>query len=300
MTKYLIALTLFIIPVITQAQELVDPNRYQVESNNQKLELLNDKIEFVEKINTKTLNSVYWTLGILASIFLGLISVNLYFNFTGYKNQIEKNRQQVLSETSNQIASAENRLIEKMETDSSVKLDELKRYMVSYSDNSVKAARSEIEDKINQKILEEVEKIEQSLNNLFDNKILNSNLELRESLNAHNKEIVSDINKIRNQAELLKKRIEDTEVNIKELEVFKYSQENKQGALINLIELLDNDIKDKTWKIPDRLEDIKKQVDGYLITPSIAADLKKQLMKLDNTEHKDVIDEIRRMIKIDK
>lgn len=83
-------------------------------SPSTKLEVLDAKIDLLQKINERLLQTVYWTLATLAAIFLGLISVNLYFNISANKREIEQIREEVEAVARNLIKIAEQEIGEKV------------------------------------------------------------------------------------------------------------------------------------------------------------------------------------------
>ncbi len=82
-------------------------------SSSVNIEVLDAKVDLIQKINERLLQTVYWTLAILAAIFLGLISVNLYFNISANKREIENIKEDIEALTRSLIKAAEQEIGEK-------------------------------------------------------------------------------------------------------------------------------------------------------------------------------------------
>jgi hypothetical protein len=248
----LICLPNFIFAKTTEV--ITDPNSL--------LQILTEKVDLLSKINDRTLTSVYWTLGVFSTIFLALISVNLYFNITANKREILKIRKDIKDDTQNTLNEAESR-IEKV---------------LAESTNL------------------EIEKSTSNTLNILRNEALNYQVEINKRLEESDKLIAPLQKSIKD----IENSIAGIKIDIKELEAFMYSQKGKMGGIFNQIELLEYDIVNRPWYLPYRLEDIKKELEGVLLSSEKADKLNGLLDKVKDSQHSDIIKEIRGRIRLER
>ena len=78
----LVSFLFFSIPLFSYTQETVDILANEVK-------VLEEKVDLIEDINVKILNTIYWTLGILASIFVVVIALNFFSNILINRNKLK-------------------------------------------------------------------------------------------------------------------------------------------------------------------------------------------------------------------
>jgi hypothetical protein len=142
------------------------------------------------------------------------------------------------------------------------------------------------------------ELIDSQIKNLLGVVEKNITLEIKK-----NKESLENkIEKNNTEIENYKFKIKELKRDIKELKVYKFAQEGKMGAIIYSIELLKDDIDDEcSWRIPNDLENLEKNIDGCNIDPNYIARIEKQLARIENyPQYKILIDRIKKIYSIDK
>jgi|GEM_PF-3288235 F0F1-type ATP synthase membrane subunit b/b' len=87
----------------------------------------------------------------------------------------------------------------------------------------------------------------------------------------------------------LKSNVKDAQRDIKELKVYKFSQEDKMGAIIYSIELLKEDIDENRWSILNSLERLQGEIDGKVVEPEYVAKIEEQLARLKDSPKYNVI-----------
>ena len=231
----------------------------QTSSTQNGLLILDTKVNLLNDINGRILNTVYWTLGILAAIFLGIISVNLYFNISANKREIQKIKEEILGTSKNLIKTAEAEITEKVSTANRKDLDK------------------EIENVLN----------------IIKNETLIYQTKITEQVNTIEKSVLSINSGIKNMSG----KLEEAEVDIKELDAFMYSQKGKMGGIINQIELLEYDIKNRSWYLKYRLADLKEEIKRYDLTKELDKKLRELLSSIkDKKEFTSEIEEIEKSI----
>ncbi|MFA5324303.1 MAG: hypothetical protein WC373_16630 [Smithella sp.] len=98
------------------------------DSPNIDADFLNAKIDLLENINNKILYSVYWTLATFASIFLGLMALNIFWNLSINKDKIKN----IKNELENLINYNSNELEKKSENLSSISLEKNKKQLEDF------------------------------------------------------------------------------------------------------------------------------------------------------------------------
>ena len=260
LTSILVLLSLiFVVQIVFTPIYSMAQSNLSTGTNNDSI-ILNQKVDLLEEINSKILNSVYWTLGILAAIFLGLISVNLYFNITGNKNEIRRIREDIIRTTNNLIETAKNEIADKLS----------------------KSSQQEIKDQIG------------SLSVSSENQLLEYKSEVNKKINDFEKILISTQNVSRSN----KVDIDKIHIDIKELEAYRYSKEGKMGGIINQVELLEHDIEKRYWNLESRLKEIRNEVKAADLYPDLAEKLESLLKKIKDPVHKDIIEEIKKSITI--
>lgn len=253
---------------------------------------LNAKFDLLRDINNQILNTVYWTLGVLAAIFLGLISANLYFNVSANKREIEKIRESILNETSSQINSAEAKINEKIDLSAQKMIEAAKESILA----SATALMNNASRDISEQLQKNLEKDANSRASMLKNEFLIFKAEIMENTQATEKKIVT----AESSVEFLKKEIVQLQIDLKEINAFKYSQEGKMGAIINYIDLLEHDLKNRRWFLRYRLPQIKKEVSAALLDEGLAIRLRNLLKEITENEFQAQAREIEDLIRIEK
>lgn len=264
----------------------------QTGSSTTDIAVLYAKVDLLQSINDRTLNTVYWTLGILAAIFLGLISVNLYFNITANKREIEKIKDDLLSSTKNEIASSEVKIIEKIQNKNENELKSMKSELSSITENEVITSESRIFEKTSALISKEVQKASTNSQNVLKNSQLTYEAKVTKQIESIEKKSIAT----NMTAEKTLKGISAIEIRLKELEAFKYSQQGKMGAIIKQIELLEYDIENREWNLVYRLPEIKDELKNCILNVEQSGKLKLLLSKIKKEEYMPIISEIQKLI----
>jgi hypothetical protein len=185
---------------------------------------LRDQIDLSNKINDKILNTIYWTLGILITVFLAIIGLNFFQNFfLNYK-----------------------------------KLNAIKDDIYNYLKNELSIFRDQ-----NKKTLD-------SYNVAIESKIKSEMLILSDSFKLELQQLRDSYEDIYRE-NLIRK-------------AFEYAEKNQMGYILNLIDLLELDIK-KQWdfRIHESLDLISRCLDdnGYKKADGLTR-LQRALDKLPN------------------
>lgn len=269
-------------PIFSHAQETI----ISTEGN---FLALSQKVGALEDINNKILNTVYWTLGVLAAVFLGLISVNLYFNISANKRELEKIREELLTTTRNEIIASESRILEKIAESNTQEFEKIKKELLATVENKIITSESHILEKISKFNAKEFERTKAELLTNTKNEIISSK-----------SPIIEKIARLETNAEQMKQNIDYLEMDVNELKIIRYTQEGKQGAITVRIRLLAKAIeKGLDFKISEILAEIRDYLREKNIRASIDIDLEKELAKLDEKpEFKTAIKEIRSFKKV--
>jgi len=265
----------------------------QTSSTQNGLLILDTKVNLLNDINGRILNTVYWTLGILAAIFLGIISVNLYFNISANKREIQKIKEEILGTSKNLIKTAEAEITEKVSTANRKENDRIKEEILGTSKNLIKTAEAEITEKVSTANRKDLDKEIENVLNIIKNETLIYQTKITEQVNTIEKSVLSINSGIKNMSG----KLEEAEVDIKELDAFMYSQKGKMGGIINQIELLEYDIKNRSWYLKYRLADLKEEIKRYDLTKELDKKLRELLSSIkDKKEFTSEIEEIEKSI----
>ncbi len=60
-----------------------------------RVRVLEEKVETIENLNSKLLNTIYWTLGTVAAIFTAIITLNFFSNFSINQRKIENIKEEL-------------------------------------------------------------------------------------------------------------------------------------------------------------------------------------------------------------
>jgi hypothetical protein len=241
-----------------------------VEMSAVKLEILDAKVEVLDRVNEKLLQTVYWTLATLAAIFLGLISVNLYFNISANKREIEKIKEEVSANAAANIKSSEASTIEKLNGIIQREIEKSKEEISSSTTGNIKSSEGSVIERMSITMQREIEK--SSANTVLSAK--NEILSLRAALLKLHEGSGKKIEVLGASVKDLQEKIEDLNFKILELEVHRHSQKGQLGAIIKLIALLEHDLSHRRWNLKSRLGEIDEEIKGCKLYEEHAAKLK--------------------------
>jgi len=261
------------------------------ENNSLTVQMLSQRVDMIENINQKLLNTVYWTLGVLAAIFIALVSVNLYFNISANKRELKETKEKLLSTAENEIIASESRILEKIAKSNAQEFERIKTELLSTAENEIIASESRILEKIAKSNAQEFERIKTELLTTTKNEIISAK-----------SSIIEKIARLETNAEQMKYNIDGLEMDLKELETIRYAEEGKQGAITIPIRLLNKAIeRNQEFKITEYLFQIRDYIKENPIRSYVNIDLEKELVKLEKkTEFKTTIEEIRKLKKVVK
>lgn len=180
---------------------------------------LEKQVNILDQINNKILNTIYWALGGLITVFLSVVGLNFFQNFSLNKNKFDSFRGEVLAEL--EVNREKNNAIINSEKEKA-------------NSESLKTL-SEINCKVEKKLTE--------LKDELDNKI---KLAVNEALKSQE----SKIKKIQDD-------YEDVQRDNLVRQAFEHKQKNQMGYIYNLVNALEIDIKKGySWQIEETLERI--------------------------------------------
>lgn len=263
-------------------------------SSSTKLEVLDAKVDLLQKTNERILQTVYWTLATIAAIFLGLISVNLYFNISANKREIDKIRDEIEALTRSLIKTAQQEISEKSNAATQIEIARIKEEIANLTTSEVKTSEANLTEKTNAATQREIEKASTNILNIAKNEILTHKAEITKLIENSAKILESTSSSIKTIEETLPK----LDVRVRELEVYKYSKESRMGAIIGQIELLEYDLENRGWNLKYRLPEILKEIKSTRIFPDHAEKLRGLLGKIEDVEYEDIIKEILASIRV--
>jgi hypothetical protein len=230
------------------------------------------RVDTLENLNERILNSVYWTLGVLATIFVALISVNLFINIKVNKTEIENikaniedAKQELLRITNNEIATSENEVLEKVSALNSKEFGTLRNEVI----------------------------------NVVKKEVLESEAKVIEKITVLDKNKTADIEKIKQGLNVIKEKINDIEILTKEFEIDRFAAKGQQGEIIGLIDLLKISIDKDKYDIASRLVKVRDYVKSNPIRSYVATDLNRELAKIENKpEFGTIVEEVKKSINV--
>jgi hypothetical protein len=253
-----------------------------------KLEVLDAKVDLLQKINERLLNTVYWTLATLAVIFVGLISVNLYFNISANKRELAKNKEDIENLARSLIKTAEQEIGEKSNEVTKKEIERIKEDIANITTSAIKTSEANLIEKINVVTQQEINKASINIFNAAKNEILTSKAEITKQYEESEKkgaELVSAIKQIEEGLSII-------DIRLKELEAYKFSQEGKMGAIYRQIDLLEYDLTNRPVNLKYRLPYILEEVKTTNLDAKKAERLKKLLGTIEDKKHERIVKEI--------
>jgi hypothetical protein len=257
---------------------------------------LNLKVDLLETINKKLMESVYWTLATLAAIFLGLISANLYFNVTANRREIEKIKDDAERATKSLIAEAETEILRKSESGVQAETLRIKGEIENLTTSLVKTAEASVLQRSDENVAKEIKLAISNFENVVKNMLLTQESKLLAEYEKADKKVESAIR----AAQLTSGKLKDLEINVREVEVFMYSQKGKMGGIYGQVDLLEHDLKNREWNLRYRLPEIRDELKTTGIPENLATRLRENLATIKDDEHQAIIGEIEKAITISK
>lgn len=187
--------------VQTASTATLDTTQIQISNLNNNIKLIND-------LNSKTLNTIYWALGGLITIFIAIVGLNFFQNFLFNKKKIDNIADEIKNELSEKLFSNINVLKEEIST--------LMENMKKQNENCVNKANENFGKNIQAKIDAELS-------------ILKSK---QEKLQTNFNDLNDKLNDIIREDYIRS--------------AFEHKKENRMGYIFNLISALKLDIK-KGW-----------------------------------------------------
>lgn len=245
-------------------------------------------------------------LGISVTILTVLGGVFIYFNIKPLKDALDK-QESIISN----LRKEANELLVQSGIQTQEALDDFKITQTS----SVTSIISQQKENTDLEIINKIQSVESSLTekieSISDNKdsklkeiilseminklaILEKNLTL--AINTSKENYDKKVIELEQTVAGVKSNVRDTQRDIKELKVYKYSKENQMGAVIYSIELLKEDIDEKRWSILNSLQRLKGEIDGNILETEYIARIEEQLARIkDEPKYKVIIEEIRKV-----
>lgn len=245
-----------------------------------------DLVNFSKEI--ATLNLGYLTVSVTIIAILGGIFV--YFNIKPLKEGLDKQEGKIddlkkeaiglLNESSVQV----NNILEKYKSDQSL---EIKKVLDLQKETIDLEVRNEIQE-LRGDLLEKIEIITDSKDeNLM--KTLVSEITIKLSVlektlttlfKTEKEELVLKIKKGEELLRSLQSDLKDAQRDIVELKIYKYSKENQMGAIINSIDLVKQDIDEKSWRLLGSLERLEKEITGCKLENEYISKIEEQLARI--------------------
>ncbi len=185
-------------------------------TNLNKVEILESKVDVLNQTNEKILNTVYWALGGLITVFLAIVFFNFYQNFSLNKGKYDGLKQEIEADIS--------------------------------------AEKEKLELKVKEKLSSIDEENRKGLT------VLNTNLDAKIKV-----AVDTSLKGYKTELEKIQAEYEDVKRDNLVRKAFDYKQESQMGYILNLIDVLDLDIKKKyDWRISETLDRISMCLEeGY-------------------------------------
>jgi gas vesicle protein len=196
------------------------------------IQVLGDKVEVLEEINTKILNTIYFALGSVGAIMLAIVGLNFFQNFSLNNRKIDSIKAEIEA-TARASREEEVNAIKNTFMDFTKKAEEK-------LDEATKAIESRLEKKY--------DAIEYRLDKAFKG---------------------------------LKDQVEELNRDLLITKAFEYKKTGQMGYILNLINVLENDIKkDWGWRIVDTLTKLMECLDSSSPNPDALVSLQRALNQL--------------------
>ena len=229
-------------------------------------------------------------LGISVAILGVLGGLFVYFNIKPLKDALDKQENTIsdLKKEAHDLLSESDaqtqKTLEEFKTNQSSSLTLTLRQQKEIVDLGVTNKIQGVENSLLEKIDLVSEDKDTKLKEIILSEVTNRLSVLEKNLNLiiGNSKIESD-KKILQQEQVIsgmKSNVKDAQRDIKELKVYKFSKENKMGAIIYSIELLKEDIDENRWSILNSLEKLKGEVEGHILEQEYISKIEEQLARL--------------------
>lgn len=259
--------------------------------------LLDARVDMLAAINERLMQSVYWTLGTLSTIFLGLISVNLYFNISGNRRELQKIKEGAEALTRSLINTSQSEATEKLNAVVQAEITRLRDEVSTTTASLIASAEASITEKVNANTRRELDKEKDNILNLLRNEMLNHRAELASRFEKLEKNVESLNGSVKGFQETFREHW----AGIKELEAFRYSQKGLMGAIYRQIDLLEYDLEHRGWNLESRLRDLHEEMQGASsLQAKYATKLKELLKKIKEQKYADIVKKIQDLIVVEE
>jgi hypothetical protein len=259
------------------------------------LQQLDAKVELLQKINDRLMQSVYWTLGAFAAIFLALISVNLYVNISANKQEINELRASLENLAKNLVVSAEVEISGKTTSVVQAEIARAKDEIANLTTSAIKTSEVQSAEKTSAIIQLEINKAAENTLNTAKNALLTSQVEINKKFEESEKRVAL----LSVTVDKTAGKVRELELDVKEVMTFKWKQQGRVGGFSGQIELLEYDVENRRDRLKYRLEEVRDSIKGYMISQKLADQLRACLAKITEKEHDAIKKEIDSMIVID-
>lgn len=244
-------------------------------------------------------------LGISVAILGVLGGVFIYFNIKPIQeklgkqedviNALKKEANDLLKEADVQIQTALEEFEQKQATLLSAEFEQQKETVYLEVTNKIQVAESDILEKVNSISDDKDTKLKEILLSEMTNKILSlekSMTYLFEEYKKTNDEKFSSFEKSTNA------KVSQIAGDLLELKAYKYDMEGKMGGIIYTIAAVEKCLEDEPYLLKYRLDDLKKKIGNYHLTPELFIRLKASLSKIESKgdEHAAIIKEIKELV----
>lgn len=279
---------------ISKYQEPVTTNVPTLQSTSTDILLLSQKVDLLEAVNNKTLNTVYWTLGVLATIFLAIVGLNVFFNTSAFRRDLENIKDQTQKEAEAQISIAESRTSSKLETEISSQIKKLNKDIKSTTSAQITAAREQLKVEVLLVSQKEIETQMAKTSAELQNEVLVAKADLLKQVSM----VSSENAELKSTVKSLKDRADEMKIEIIELQAFKYQKQEKMGGILSLFEVIEYDINKRPWRLKYTLADVHRVLEEYVdsLNDEQATTLSKILAKITEEEHADIIGKINTLL----
>lgn len=299
----LIALAIFM-SFAAFAQETVgtttSTQQESLEATSTQIAVITAKIDLIEGLNSKILNVVYWTLGVLATIFAALVTVNLYVNIRVNQREIERIKEDSLKKTESEVAAAEARVLEKIREEGRSERESMKVNILETVGNEIASSQAEALKKVSEQNSKEFETMKSDILATAKNEVLAAEARAIEKINQFDKAKTSSIVAVEGRIDSIQRDLKSLRVTVGELEIDRFESKGQQGAIIRRVELLEMDIDEKNdWRISSRLVSIRDYLQEHRVRSSVATKLSSVLKKLKGKEeYSQLVDEVTKSTRI--
>jgi F0F1-type ATP synthase membrane subunit b/b' len=258
-------------------------------------------------------------LGISVAILGGLGGVFVYFNLKPLKDGLtkqEKAIEDLRKEAHELLQQSKDKVDQSLKEFESKQLDMVESIVRKQKEDSGLETTNkiqEVEKNLTEKISSISEEKDTKLKEITLSEASNQISALEKSLtliiNTSRESATKDLNGLNLRVAGIDAKVKEAGEQIKELQVYKFSKEGQMGGMIYSNELLKDAIDEYlnlqkagsdayAWKVTMRLEELTKNVTGYLLQTQFIAQIEEQLKRIDSsTDFKEPIKKLRESMK---